>query len=715
MIVNPFRKKDIDRRKRSSNLFAGKEDEIKKMNKRLKILVVVIALLFISITARLVQLQVFDHDLYTEKALAFSSKKQSFTPSRGNIYDRNGVVLAESKKLLSVIYYPKKDITNKEEWELAKKFVDEVGIELQKTNTNGTPVDLITERQLKDMYYNYESTFNGNNFNDLLTEEEIKKANKGEIKNSDLYEMKIERMKLPELDEMTKKQYLAMMLMNQAPESEFKTILESATSEQVAYIVEHSSQFPGFMYMNDWDRVYYDNNNDIIKSVLGSVSSSTQGLPQEDMEYYMALGYSMNQRIGISGLEKQYEDWLSGTKRMYNIEYDKDTGLPIKSEESNGKKGYNLNLTLDIELQKKATEIMQEILARESSLSKKKYFDSLYLVAMNPKNGEVLAMPAVKKDEEGNIYAAPTGNYLDVADVGSVVKMATLYMGLQEGVVKPGDIIVDQPMHIKGTETFASYRNHGAIDDINAIAVSSNVYMANIAIRLAGGTYKDGEPLVYTDGTFEKMRAYYTMFGLGVKTGLDVPVEEVGSIGGTDEFGKILHLAIGQYDTYTTMQLAQYVATIANGGKRVQPHLLKEVTEVNDPESIVYESGTDILSTLLGTNVSEYVDRLKQGMHGCVFGTPQKPAPFCPAVLNPTNSGTEMAAKTGTADSQVNDNGTSVKVTNSSLVSFAPYNDPEIVFACVAPRSEITSDSLSSNVCAEVVGRVSKYYFENKK
>lgn len=712
MFINPFRKQDINRRRRSSNIFSKKEDTAKVINKRLRIVTLVVCLLFLVIGLRLAQLQLIDNEEYALKLEAFTAKKQTFSSPRGNIYDANNVVLAESKKSLSIYYYPKEGISAKEEWELAEKFVDEIGINLKKTNDSGVEVDAITERQLKDMYYLYQYNYKlvTDNFNSLLSEEELAKANDGKLTATEVYNLKIERLELPVLDERTKKVYLTKMLMGAAPENEFKTVLEGASQEQASKLVERNAEFPGFKFMNDWTRVYYEDNNPVVKTILGSISSQTQGIPAEYKDYYLGLGYTMNQRVGISGLEKEYEEWLKGTKSSYNISTDED-GLAVLELDEEGKKGYDLTLTLDMELQKRVDAKLKEVLSSASGEAKREYLNSLHFVAINPNTGEVLAMDSVYRDDEGTLYSSPTGTYLDANRAGSVVKMATLYMGLDTGRVTEGEYIEDAPLSIKGTPIFKSYQTHGLINDEEAIAVSSNVYMATIAIRMAGGDYVANEPLYYDESLkpFETMRSYYNMFGLGVKTGIDLPDESVGSIGGSEERGKIMHLAIGQYDTYTTMQLAQYVSTVANGGKRVQPHLLKDVTEVNDRESIVYAYQPKILSTLLGSNVAQYLGRAQVGMRGCVNGINNKSA-FCPLGVQDSNSGTQLAAKTGTAEDIIN----GVEVANSTMVAYGPYENPEIAFACFAPGAEIVSDNMSTNICGEIIGEISKYYFENK-
>ena len=717
MPFNPLRKRDLERRRRSSNIFSAKEDATKIINKRLQIITVVICILFAIIGIRLVQIQLLNQVAYTEKLEAFTVQNQSFTASRGGIYDRNNVPLAWSNKALMIYYYPPKNISNEDEWKLAEKFVDEIGISLTRKDNSGKEQAMITTRQLKDMYYLYEvqTKKETNDFNSLLDEDELAKWRNDELSNTEVYELKIERMDeivdVTTLDEHTKKIYLAKMLMDQSPESEFKVIIEDATEEQTAILTERQSEFTGFQSIIGWKREYYNDNDQIVKSLLGSVSTSTQGLPANLSSHYMGLGYSINQRVGISGVEKQYEDLLSGTDKMFNISYD-DNGIAQLNQIQDGKNGYDLMLTIDMELQNKVNEKLTSVLSSKHGELGRDYFDSIYFVAMDPHTGEVLSMVAVQKDEEGNVSTDPTLTYLLSERSGSVVKMATVYMGLDQEKITPSETILDVPIKIKGSETFASSRsNNGNINAQQAIAFSSNVYMGYIAMRLAGDDYTTPEQELYVKpGTFELMRTYYNMFGLGVKTGIDLPDEQTGYVGPIEESGKIIPFSIGQYDTYTTMQLAQYVATVANGGKRVQPHVLKSVLEVNSQQNtVLYEVPTKILSTLVGDNVKDNLKVVQQGMRDCITGV----GGICPDTLNDANTGTSLAAKTGTSENTVKN----VDTATSSVVAYGPYEEgkePEIVMACVAPNANVVTSAPIDNICGEIIKDISNYYFNEK-
>lgn len=692
MIFNPFKKMDVDRFKRSSNLLRQSKDQTKVVNTRLKICALIVVLIFLIIAFRLVNLTVTNQEDYQQKLINYTAKKQTFSSPRGTIYDKNGKVLVQSVSSLTISYYPIDNISEIEEWKLAEKLVNDLN--LAATN--------IIDRQLKDMYIQYMANVEKDNLSSLLSKADQKKFEEGLIDGDEKNDLLLEKIDVTQFDDRTRAIYQVKMRMDAAPDSQYKVIVEDATTEQISYISENSTRFPGFKSTFDWKREYSEGNN--LRSVLGNISTQTQGVPEEDQEYYLALNYSLNDRVGISGLEKQYENLLSGTKSLYNIKFD-DKGLAYLEEEESGKNGYDLTLTLDIDYQNKMDELIKTTLASAQGNQYRQYFEKLQLVVMNPNNGEIYAMSAASKDSDGNIVLTPTDTYLSADRVGSIVKMATLYMGLNEGVVNPGEVIMDAPMKFKGTQVMQSYHNYGPLTDVQAIAQSSNVYMWNIALRLGGNYYKENMSISLKEGTFSLMRRYYNMFGLGVKTGVDLPSESVGSIGADAEQANLLHFAIGQYDTYTAMQLAQYVATIANNGSRIQPHLLKYASEVNDYNTIVYEKGKKIISTLLGD--LNYLKNPKQGMVECAANSN-----YCGAPLSSANTGVNMAAKTGTAENELYINGQMINTTNSTMVAYGPSEDAEIAIACFAPNSNNGfGGSLQANICADVVGAAAKEYF----
>lgn len=695
MIPNPFRKFDLDKMRRSSDQLNQTMDYANEVSKRLIIFAVIICILFGAVFVRLLQIQVLSHEEYTAKMEAYNTTTQSSSTPRGQIYDRNGNVIAATVVSHNIIYTQPESITTSQRWELAQRFA--AGFDVDKNE--------LSSAQRKDLYIFLHTLLDpqddGYACNDLLSEEELSAYLSGawgeeaESRRTELlYERISEEMLEKTLTDGEEAGYVVYSRMVNGTSGQSKTILEDVDDDTVAYLVEHKSEFPGFdVDLGSWKREYPY--GDTLRDVLGNVTTSTQGVPAELSDYYQALGYPLNARVGSSGLEYQYEGLLSGTRKLSSIDYDEE-GNAIISDDSSGRKGYDIYLTIDIELQQRLDEIVKETLEDAADNPYRQDFTTLFVCLMNPKTGEIYAMSGYQRNKETDkVTPFASGNYLSYTNPGSIVKGATLYMGLNEGVVEPGEIINDAPMHIQGTPVKASYQNYGPVNDVKALEVSSNVYMFHIAIRLAGGTYEPYQSLGIADpaSTFTLMRQYYSMFGLGNITGLDVPNEVGGYVGYSTEVGKLLDFAIGQYDMYTPIQILQYVSTLANDGTTLKPHLFSYATEVNST-NVVASYQNQVVSTLQG-NVS-YLERVQEGFRACVTSG------NCGSSIKSASQA--IAAKTGTAEVG--------ESTSTALIGYGPYDDPNVAFACIAPTSSDTGSNLQSNVCStQVMGPVLDKYF----
>ena len=486
--------------------------------------------------------------------------------------------------------------------------------------------------------------------------------------------------------------------MEQATQVSTSVIVEDASEEHTAYLIEHKEEFVGFDISISSKRVYpYES---VLRDVLGKVS--TNGLETSSKDYYLANGYALNDSVGISGLEKYYEEYLSGTKTVKEITYDEDTGSPIFTTIEEGKKGYDVQLTIDIDLQLKVDQILKDKLKESQNNPYRKDFNQLFFAMMNPQNGEIYVMSGQQITEEGEFIPFASGNYLQSFLSGSTVKPAVLYMGLNEGAVEVNEKIMDAPMYFKGGLIKRSYTNKGLINEIEAIRQSSNVYMFHIAIRLGGGYYTPygALNLPNLESAYEIYRKYFAMFGLGTKTQLDVPYEESGYPGNDDTNGHLLDFSIGQYESYTPIQLLQYVSTVGTGVK-VAPHFMKQIYEINDDETYVLQYNTNVLGTLNGN--LDYLDRVKEGMRLCASSG------SCGFGLSTIANEYDLATKTGTAEvGNANDN-----ITNALLLGFAPSENPTVSFVCVAPTS--SSGKLQSNICSEVAYEALVEYYKTNE
>lgn len=691
MKFNFFREKDLERRKRQSNVLRSKADMMKVINARLMVIVAIVLSIFAVFIFRVGNLQLFNQAEYQRKLEAFTSKTQTISPIRGGIYDINGKPLATSVKVLNISYYPNKNSSDLEEWNSAKKLVDAIGAgELT-----------ITNRQLKDMYISYKSQVENDNLDSLLSKKEREGLKNGTLSQDEAYDLKLARINTDEFSKKQKGIFQVKMLMQSGSDNEFKIIIPDCTSKQFAYLAEHKKEFQGFIGTYGWKRKYYDRAH--FGSLVGNISTSKQGLPSEESDYYQALGYALNDSVGTSGVEEQYEQYLAGTNAKYEIKYD-ESGNAYLDEKNPGKQGYDLTLTINTDYQKKVDDIIKRYFEEAKNNEFRKYWNSAYFVAVDLKTGGIISMNGVKKASDGKIYYDPTSTYLDADRVGSCVKIATIYMGENEGVVKPGEVINDAPMMFRGTQPIKSFNNYGKINDVEAIAVSSNVYMWEIALRLGGSTYKENSVLKVNPGTLDKIREYFNMFGLGVKTGIDLPNEQVGNIGASEEPIKSLYQVIGQYDTYTPMQLAQYVTTVANNGQRLQLHVLDKVTEVEDKDSVVYQKNRNVLSVVKGNGKN--LDRGQKGMRECANNG------HCEGVNDYTTS-TKLATKSGTAENEIYKNGEQINTTNNTMIAYGPYDNPRVAFICFAPNANNGfGGSLQPNIAGQILGECARVYFQ---
>ncbi|MCR0557759.1 penicillin-binding protein 2 [[Clostridium] innocuum] len=688
MIRNPFRDLDQKKLSRSSDVLKTQNDYFKIVNRRIFIFGIIICLIFAVVSVRLVFLQIRNQEDYAAKLENYSSQKQTDSTARGEMVDRNGKVIAKTVSSHNIVYFPPKDTTSEEQWKLAQTFAKDFKVD-HKGMTNSDYQDLY-------MFLHKDEKGNKDSGKNLLSEQE-KETLTAEEQEKKIRSRITMKMVNELADDDIKDAFSVYLSMRKLPNNQNKVILEDVDSDSVAKLMENKDKYRGFdVNLGSWKREYPY--KDTLRDVLGSITTSKQGVPSELRSYYEAMGYSLTDRVGQSGLEKQYEDLLSGTPRVSEISYDSD-GTAIMNETSSGKNGYDLHLTIDVELQKKVDDILEDTLKKYAGTAGREKFKKAIVVLMNPQTGEIYAMSGKYLDEDGKIQNYSSGAYLDAFASGSVVKGATVYMMLDQGIQTRYSTEQDEQMKIAGTPFKQSFNTYGTVNSIRTLAVSSNVYMFKSVIKLAGGNYVYNQPLGITNEmaqkTFKLMRNYYSMFGLGTKTGLDVPNEAQGFTGNTMNPGLLLDYSIGQYDNYTPIQLVQYAATIANGGKKVQPKLVNTATEVNT-DYTVYENKTQVLSALPGSK--EDLETIQMGFREVVAGE---------HAIDPIKSlDVQVAAKTGTAEVE--------DFTNASLVGYAPYDkEAKVAFACSVPESATNDQSVAGNLCAyNIMPEVLKEFFK---
>ena len=705
------------KRKRPINKISKKKKVVKKNNvksinkkrkdnhkylpdiieKRFIFLTIIIILLFSIISFRLFELQILDNDIYKEKLVMSIEKTiESTSAPRGRIYDRNHNLLVDNEAIKTIYYKKKSGVTTEEEITLAYIVAENISVDYSKIN----------ESRLKEFWYlkNKEEGLK------KITEEEWQKNKERKLSDKELQNLIYERItedELNEFNEIDKEAAYIYYLMNKGYSYAEKIIKNtSVTEEEYAYISENIDTLNGFNTKLDWERIYmYDNT---FKSILGTVSSNTQGIPEELANHYLKNGYSLDDRVGISYLEYQYENYLKGTKATYKLLSDNTYELI-----NDGKRGNDIVLTIDIELQRYLEEMLSEEVLNAKRERNTEYYNRSFIVISDPNSGEILAMSGkqVREKEDGSLYIVdytPGVTTLPVTP-GSIVKGASMLVGYKYGAIEIGTSMMDECIKIKDTPEKCSWRNLGYINDVDALKLSSNSYQYKIAIDVGGGTYNYNKSLNLNEKTFDIYREMYASFGLGVKTGIDLPVESLGYSGTSRLPGHLLDFAIGQYDTYTPIQLSQYINTLANGGNRYQPYLLKEVyAPSNDGSKFgekIYESEIKLLGNV---DVEEkYIERVQYGFNQVVvsgLGTGY--------MGYYTNSG----GKTGTSQSFIDtdsDGKVDTETITTSYVGYSPADNPVMSIVVVSPDiSHNSSNGYQSSVTKRITSKAVNKFFE---
>lgn len=664
------------------------------VKRRLTFLLVLVFILFGFVFLKFYQVMIIQNNKY-KKELEKLSLDIVEGPSapRGRIYDRNYNIIVDNIAVKTIYYKKDKTISTNDEVNLAYKVSRHLNLQYEK----------LAERNQKEFYVLIHPKI----ATSKITDKEWDKLEQRKLTNNDIKELKIERVTKEELDSMNeedKKAAYLYYLMNKGYAYDEKTIrTDDVTDEEYAYISENNKELEGFNTRLDWDRVYPY--GDTFKTVLGKVSSSAAGIPKEEKNYYLSKGYSLNDRVGISYLEKQYEDYLRGTKEVYQV---------INRNElkrlSDGKRGNDIVLSIDINLQKQLEDILSDEVMKTKNEANTQFYDHSAVVIQDPNTGEILAM-ASKQVVDGKIVDNTSSILTSPVTPGSIVKGASILVGYNSGVLKIGDYIVDECIHIRGTNEKCSSRTLGRIDDITALAKSSNVYQWKTAIKVSGYNYSSGMMLPFNQSAFDTYRNMYHSFGLGVKTGIDLPVESLGYGAKKDtQAGNLLDFVIGQYETYTTIQLSQYINTIANSGKRLQPHLLKEVHEATDDEGlgkVIHQFKTNQLNTI--DTKPEYMNRVHEGFYAVINSAGGYGRGYIDYKYNPSG-------KTGTSQSFIDtdNNGIIDKETiTSTFVGYAPSDNPKMSIVVVSPNSSRpdTGSSYASLVTMRISKRVTDAYF----
>jgi penicillin-binding protein 2 len=498
------------------------------------------------------------------------------------------------------------------------------------------------------------------------------------------------------------------------------TVQKDVDPTTVALLEEESIHLPGVLVETVPARDYLT--GDLTAHILGY----TGPIPEASVGEFEAKGYSPNDRVGLTGLELEYEDLLHGNKGLEVIEVDV-SGRKVRtlSDALPTQAGHNLMLTLDLELQ----QAVNDALARGIRDTPRR---SGVAIAMNPRNGQILAMVSLPT-YDNNLFAGgisardyialsrdkrhPLVNHAiaGLYPPGSTYKIIPATGALQDGVVTPDTIFIDEgvlwlpnkyfPDDPELAQPFYCWfrEGHGRVNFILGVAESCDVYFYQIA-----GGY---EPTGFEGLGLERLAYYSELFGLGSPSGIDLPGESAGLVptpkwkrlnyAETWVTGDTYNMGIGQgFVLATPLQILSATAAVANSGLLYQPYLVQEIRDADG--NLVETRQPQVLRDLLDTIDPEHLAQVQLGLESVVaWGTGR----------DLDVPGVPVAGKTGTAefcDSYPSclDRDGRVRTSHAWFTAYAPARDPEIAVVVF-----VYGGGEGSKVALPIAGEILRYYF----
>jgi len=648
---------------------------------------------FVVLSARLWSLQVAQGAHYRELADANRFRLAQIPASRGVMYDRNGELLVRNRPVYNVIVIPAY---------LPKDATAEAKIFARLSELLDLPITTQLEA----------AAGKNNGYFHAINHHQFSRQIQNQIINPRSRQYKNEPLGIR--DAVNQNRTYAPFLS--------VTIAKDVSPAIVAQLEEERINMPGVLIEISPSREYMD--GPLTSHILGY----TGPIPAEQFDQYKTKNYELTDVIGLAGLESQYEDWLRGIKGLESIEVDV-TGQKVRTVSQNveAHPGHNLRLSLDIGLQKATAAALQEEMDKVKSKQG-------VAIAMNPQNGEILAMVTLPSFDN-NLFArgisprelsllsenpsTPLVNHATAGlyPPGSIFKVVPAAGALQERTVDVNTTFFDsgvlylpnrfEPDNRDLAQPFYCWlrTGHGEVSLISGLAWSCNVYFHQI-----GGGY---EPTNYEGLGLERMAKWAERFGLGKPTGIDLPGELSGLIPNAKWkrinyaeswlTGDTYNMAIGQgFVLVTPLQMVNVYAALANGGTLYRPHLVKEILDADG--NVVKQIEPEVIGKL---NLDpEFMGYVRAGLRAVVewdTGTAHDTFDV---------PGIDASGKTGTAEFCDNypaclDREGRVKTSHGWFASYAPTNNPEIVTVAF-----VYGGGEGSMVAVPVTNKMLRYYFK---
>lgn len=639
---------------------------------RAVMLVLLVLGVFMLYGVRLMKMQVVEGDKYLDLVNAGYTQTQNVSAARGEITDRNGVLLAKNKTVFNVVldkaYFPTGE-TKEETQKLMNDIILKTVKILQEQNEEWT--DNLPITKTAPFFFEEEKIDSVNELKSFL-----------DIGNYATVDDAIHWLKERYcLQDYTDEEFrilagirYEMDRMGFSVKNRY-TMAQDVSMDTVTKIKESSVLLPGVDTDVSTKREYV--NGDVLPHLLGGVGP----IYAENKDYYLEKGYPLDAIVGTTGIEALMEDYLRGTDGERELTMDSE-GNVIKSQITKEPiPGNNVKLTIDSNLQRIALEALEleiDYLNKYAPSGEGREACAGAVAAVDVKTGEILALASypsynletfqedydkLNSDDRKPFYnRALKGTYTP----GSIFKPVTATAALENGVIDANSTVSCQRIY----KRFDDYQPrclgyHGSINVIGALQRSCNVFFYDVGWRVG----------------IDQIGHYAEMYGLGQYTGIEfedtdsppagviASPEEREAAGGIWYDGDVLQASIGQSDNkFTPLQLATYCATIANKGVRYNSHIIKEIQDYNTGE-VIKKTETKVMSDM---NMSDYTyETLLRGLKAAAGPGGTSYGLF-------DNYPVTVAAKTGTPET--------AEFPNSTYIAFAPADDPQIAVCVVIEK-----------------------------
>ena len=710
--------------------------------------------IFLILGGRLWQMQIIEGGLYKSKAEQSHYKTITTKSIRGVIYDRNSRQLVSNRPIYAVAITPEDLPTGK----TGQKTINDMFDYLARM-FNTAPVVTVIADQLpleqraavvsklavilhvatEDLQGIIDQAVAGPHAADTLLRRDLDAGQAAQI------QALIDADELPGISVMNELRYNLYTRQTQP----YKAVIvkRDITYEQMRQIEEDHLLLPGVSVVPESQREYVD--GPVFSHILGFDGPITEeqyqaAVPNDDSEAAVPV-YDKDDKIGQTGIEASMEDVLRGQKGVAQVEVNANQRIVHELSHTDPEPGKNLILTIDSALQYSVTQALQQGLN-----SARVQVGAAVVLKVN--TGEVLAMVSLPSYDnnwfahgisqaqldflnDGNNKQPMFNNALSGSFApGSTFKMITAAAALQEKVVGPTDPITDRGHIDVPTDWDETTRNvyrcwkadgHGAINIIQALEQSCDVFfyqMAGPRQEDALGKFlrfynpRSNQPQYFNGLGIARLDTYMQEFGLGAKTGIDLPGEGTGVApdpqyklrvspeNGSWALGDTLQAAIGQgFDLVTPLQLANVTAAVANGGTLYKPQVVQQII-ASDGGTVVRDFKPQVLKTVPVS--AENLTYIRQGMRDAVAGVH--------GTAKKTDlKGVQVAGKTGTAEFGEPLPGLGVRAANAWFVAFAPYDRPEIALVVLIKGEASTLEG--STFAVPVAREILKAYFHVDK